>query len=128
MAKKVSIELTDDIDPTHTATETVEFGIDGITYNIDLSEENATKLRDTIRPWIESARQVTRTPRKRLTADPEIAAIRAWAKEQGIPIPPRGRIAKDIVAAYHNRGKDKVAAAIQRQEAKITRQEKENQE
>ncbi|WP_252920646.1 Lsr2 dimerization domain-containing protein, partial [Mycolicibacterium smegmatis] len=37
MAKKVTVTLVDDFDGEATADETVEFGLDGVTYEIDLS-------------------------------------------------------------------------------------------
>lgn len=45
MAKKVTVTLVDDFDGSGAADETVEFGLDGVTYEIDLSTKNATKLR-----------------------------------------------------------------------------------
>ena len=40
MAQKVQVVLIDDLDGGD-ATETVTFGLDGATYEIDLSEQNA---------------------------------------------------------------------------------------
>ena len=40
MAQKVFVSLVDDIDGSE-ADETVEFGLDGVNYEIDLSAENA---------------------------------------------------------------------------------------
>ncbi|HRA46360.1 MAG TPA: Lsr2 family protein, partial [Phycicoccus sp.] len=45
MAKKVTISLVDDIDKSD-AAETVSFSLDGVNYEIDLSSDNAGKLRD----------------------------------------------------------------------------------
>ena len=47
MAQRVHIVLEDDIDGGD-ATETVLFGVDGINYEIDLSDKNASKLRDSL--------------------------------------------------------------------------------
>lgn len=44
MAKKVTVTLVDDFDGSGAADETVEFGLDGVTYEIDLSTKNATKF------------------------------------------------------------------------------------
>ena len=44
MAKQVITLLTDDLDGGE-ADRTVEFGLDGVNYTIDLSEKNAGKLR-----------------------------------------------------------------------------------
>ena len=44
MAQKVQVLLVDDLDGSE-ATETVTFGLDGVSYEIDLSSGNASKLR-----------------------------------------------------------------------------------
>ena len=46
MAKKITITLVDDIDGTSSADETVSFSLDGVSYEIDLSADNAGKLRE----------------------------------------------------------------------------------
>lgn len=58
MAKKVTVTLVDDFDGAGPADETVEFSIDGVSYEIDLSAQNAQKLRDLFTPWIEAGRRV----------------------------------------------------------------------
>ena len=47
MAQRVKIILEDDLDGSP-AEETVTFGLDGVTYEIDLSTDNAAKLRDEL--------------------------------------------------------------------------------
>ena len=58
MAKKVTVTLVDDFDGEGAADETVEFGLDGVTYEIDLSSKNATKLRNDLKKWVEAGRRV----------------------------------------------------------------------
>ena len=58
MAKKVTVTLVDDFDGEGAADETVEFGLDGVTYEIDLSAKNATKLRNDLKQWVEASRRV----------------------------------------------------------------------
>ena len=55
MAKTVIVRLTDDIDGGD-ADETVRFSLDGRSFEIDLSAANASKLRSSLRPYIEKAR------------------------------------------------------------------------
>lgn len=55
MAKKVTVTLVDDFDGSGAADETVEFGLDGVTYEIDLSTKNATKLRGLVFSFISYA-------------------------------------------------------------------------
>ncbi|HUC06189.1 MAG TPA: Lsr2 family protein [Acidimicrobiales bacterium] len=56
MAKTVVVKLTDDIDGGD-AEETVHFSVDGKAYEIDLNEDNASRLRSVLQPFIEKARQ-----------------------------------------------------------------------
>jgi hypothetical protein len=59
MAQKVNIVLVDDMDGSE-AVETVTFGLDGDQYEIDLNTDNATILRDALRPFMETGRVVQR--------------------------------------------------------------------
>ena len=59
MGKSRIVGLVDDIDGT-TATEVVEFGVDGVRYRIALSSVNAEALRRTIAQWAEHGRRRTR--------------------------------------------------------------------
>lgn len=56
MAQTIKIELTDDL-TGGPATETVTFGLDGRTYEIDLSETNAKQLRGALDKYVAKARK-----------------------------------------------------------------------
>lgn len=104
MAKNVSIVITDDIDGSLDA-ETVTFGLDGATYEIDLAEKNRAKLEKAFAPYVEHGRRVIRSRRTDGTGRPgavrvERAAIRVWAREQGLKVSERGRISADIISKY----------------------------
>jgi hypothetical protein len=103
VAQRVVVHMTDDIDGKP-AAETVTFGLDGRSYEIDLSDRNAKALRKAFAPWVASARKVsTRRPRPaRAGTDPQ--AVRAWAASQGIDVAPRGRIAGEVVELYRAAG------------------------
>ena len=58
MAQKVNIVLVDDLDGTE-ASETVTFGLDGTTYEIDLNAKNADALRGALAGYVGHARKVT---------------------------------------------------------------------
>ncbi|MEC9052532.1 MAG: Lsr2 family protein, partial [Actinomycetota bacterium] len=58
MAQKVQIILEDDLDGGE-ADETVSFALDGTSYEIDLNEDNATKLREALATYVGHARKVT---------------------------------------------------------------------
>ncbi|BDD80830.1 Lsr2 family protein [Tsukamurella pulmonis] len=111
MARKVTVTLVDDVDDTQTADETVEFGLDGVTYEIDLSSKNAEKLRSSLEEWVANARRAggrkrgTRSlsaPRGRTPIDrSQSAAIREWARKSGMKVNDRGRISQDVIDAYN---------------------------
>ena len=56
MVKKVLVSLIDDFDGKP-ADETVQFGLDGVSYEIDLSAKNAKKLREHLQPWVNAGRR-----------------------------------------------------------------------
>ncbi len=117
MARQVITSLIDDIDGKP-ASQTIEFGIDGVGYSIDLSDRNADKLRAALHPYIDAGTRVGRvTPSGgRFTAGPrrpsgraglpartsrdQTQAIREWAAKAGHEISNRGRIPARIVEAY----------------------------
>ncbi|BBZ78006.1 nucleoid-associated protein Lsr2 [Mycolicibacterium anyangense] len=110
MAKKVTVTLVDDFDGEGAADETVEFSLDGVSYEIDLSAKNAQKLRNELKPWVEAGRRVggrrrgrSGPPgRGRASIDREqSAAIREWARRNGHKVSTRGRIPADIIDAFH---------------------------
>jgi len=105
MAQKVHVVLVDDLDGGE-AEETVQFGLDGIAYEIDLSSENAKKLRKELGSYAEHARKAggaRRRPRTRTGPGRERSSeIRAWAKERGYKVSERGRIPAAIIAEYES--------------------------
>ncbi len=112
MAQKVTVTLVDDLDGSE-AEETVEFGLDGANYQIDLSEENAERLREALAEYVDHARRSggrKRTgarpagrPARPASADREQnQAIRAWARKQGMKVSDRGRIPSEVIDAYNS--------------------------
>jgi len=108
MARKIVHQLVDDLDGTVLDIgdgETVHFSLDGTSYEIDLTEDNARRLRDALQPFVAAGRRGVRTSArsqtKRTPRNEDTALIRAWAQENGHPVSSRGRIPADIVAAYH---------------------------
>ena len=107
MAREMKVVLTDDIDGSE-AAETVRFGLDQGTYEIELSDENAEKMRAAFAPYIAKARRVAATQRagrpRRSSGGQDgnlNAKIREWAKEQGKQVSERGRISQAIIDEYH---------------------------
>lgn len=105
MAQKVNIVLIDDIDETE-ASETVTFGLDGATYEIDLSDGNAKKLREALAPYVGSGRKITggrrggRPSPSRSSVGPNPKAVRDWARSNGHTVSDRGRVPAEVLAAY----------------------------
>jgi len=106
MVKKVTICLLDDLDGK-AADETVQFVLDGVNYEIDLSETNAKKLRSKLQPWVTAGRRTAGSRRRRgvRSASASIgrtdsAAIREWARTSGHEIARRGRIPVEVIDAY----------------------------
>lgn len=106
MAQKVNITLVDDIDGSD-ADETVTFGLDGTTYEIDLNSDNASALRDALAGYVGNARKVSggrRAPaRKSPAAAPagtSAAEVREWARSNGFEVPDRGRIPANVREAF----------------------------
>jgi hypothetical protein len=115
MARKVQVILSDDLDEGHPADETVNFSLDSTNYEIDLSEQNASKLREAFSRYVQAARKVGRSSdrasgggRSRSTGGggggrmnrEQAGAIRDWARKNGHTVSDRGRIPATIVEAY----------------------------
>lgn len=113
MARRIVHQLVDDIDGDVLdigSGEAVTFSVDGVTYEIDLSEKNAEEFRDKLAPYISAGRRVStgapagrraRGSRRRATAGGrDLAAIRTWAKENGHRVSDRGRVPDAVLQAY----------------------------
>lgn len=111
MAQKVTVSLIDDLDGDR-ADETVEFGLDGKNYEIDLSDANAEKLREALASYVAAARRPGGRRRSGGNAPAAAArrpsidreqnqAIRDWARKRGMKVSDRGRIPADVLDAYH---------------------------
>ncbi|MER5973541.1 Lsr2 family protein [Streptomyces sp. NPDC001922] len=102
MAQRVVVTLSDDIDGGE-AAETVNFGLDGKSYEIDLTEANAEKLRGALAPYVEAGRKRAKSGKAyhRTSVAPDPSAVRAWARSHGMEVPPRGRIPKKVYEAFN---------------------------
>ena len=106
MAQKVQVTLIDDVDGSP-ASETVQFALDGVSYEIDLSEEHASALREPLAARVGHAR---RSGGRRSTgrrgapraggAKNNAAEIREWARANVFEVSERGRISAEVRAAY----------------------------
>jgi Lsr2 len=112
MAKTVIVKLTDDIDGGD-ADETVQFALDGRSYEVDLSAANATKLRDALKPYVEKGRATSAGARRAARPSPAVeetlysqlgsdekSRFRAWAN-----MPTARRISDTRVKSWMAAGK-----------------------
>lgn len=106
MAQKVQVILVDDLDGG-VADETVTFALDGVSYEIDLSNAHAQELRDALATWVGSARKAGRSsgarPARRgrsASGSSRATEIREWARSNGYTVNDRGRISQDVQAAF----------------------------
>jgi hypothetical protein len=116
MAQKVQVILVDDVDGGE-AAETVSFALDGVSYEIDVSEENAEALREALAPWVGHARRVggrsgggrarssssggaSSRSRGGSAGRHDLSDVRAWARENGFQVSDRGRVSSEVIAAY----------------------------
>jgi len=133
MAQKTIVTLVDDLTGEEAEDiTTVEFALDGVTYEIDLDDDNSSKLRDALADYIAAARRTggrranglrrsggggagTGTPRATSPGgyDRETSKqIREWAKGQGFEVSDRGRVPNNVVEAWEaqRKGSDHSAA------------------
>jgi Lsr2 len=110
VARRVEVRLIDDLDGGK-AQETIRFGLDGVSYEIDLSAKNAKQLRSALAQYMDAGSKAGRgsvvtSARGRRAAGPasvdraQNQAIRHWARSKKIELNDRGRIPRHIVEQY----------------------------
>ncbi|MDS0136801.1 MULTISPECIES: histone-like nucleoid-structuring protein Lsr2 [unclassified Amycolatopsis] len=119
MAQRVQVQMVDDLDGSE-ASQTVPFSLDGVTYEIDLSEENASALRDELARYVAAARRIGGRKVRLATGQSLGGAsgsgtdrernrqIREWAQANGYEVAERGRLSSEIIAGFEA---DQAAAA-----------------
>lgn len=108
MAQRVEIVLEDDVDHGP-ASQTVTFALDGVEYEIDLSDENAEKLRADLALWVGHARRSGgrrksggsgRSGGRSESTKANATDVRAWAAENDMQVSSRGRVPTEVREAY----------------------------
>lgn len=99
MARKTRVSLIDDLDGSE-ATTTVTFGLDGVSYEIDLNDAHAEEFRSLLAPWVTAGRRVGGRRRRDSSSAKETRKIRKWALENDIEVSERGRISAAVREAY----------------------------
>ncbi|KAA0093573.1 Lsr2 family protein [Mycolicibacterium sp. P1-18] len=120
MAERIIRQLIDDLDQTEIVDGkggSVEFGLRGTTYTLDLTAANIAKLERALAPFVEAATRASGADPARAASAPakkkrssrrttkrpvtkSTAAVRAWAAENGHDVSPRGRIPAEVSQAY----------------------------
>jgi hypothetical protein len=114
MAQRTTIQLVDDLDGTASNDiRTVTFGLDGVEYEIDLTDDNAENLRKGLADFVATARRTggrvkrglgspasTAPSREGVRSKEQTQAIRDWAKNNGHQVAERGRIPGGVVEAF----------------------------
>jgi hypothetical protein len=105
--------MVDDIDG-EVANQMVPFGLDGVSYEIDLSDSNAAALRDVLARYVAAGRRTggrkvrlaagestkTKTPDTAAAARERSRRIREWANANGYSVSDRGRLPAEVTEAY----------------------------
>ena len=103
MAKTLVEVLVDDLDGTE-AVESVRLGWNGQWRQLELSERNLAALSKAIDRFWDAGRPVkgaVAAPRRRAATGRDPRAIRVWAAENGIAVPARGRIPRELEDRYN---------------------------
>ena len=100
----------DDLDGKSEDATPLTFALEGVTYDIDLTEENAAQLRKALAKFIEVARarnkpkqkvppQEGNSSRPKLDRE-QLAAIRRWGHSNGYEFSDQGRIPNHVMEAF----------------------------
>lgn len=110
MATRTTVIRIDDVDGVELdgSGETVEFALDGVTYEIDLTSANAARLRSSVERYVRHGRRVggrrtTASPGARAVTrtDPEqLKAARRWLRDHGHQVSDRGRLKGELMDLY----------------------------
>jgi Spy/CpxP family protein refolding chaperone len=104
VARRVQVRVFDDIDGSDGAS-TLEFGLEGVSYEIDLTDEHAAQLRELLTPYVSSARRVSAPARRQHgkrsgNGGPDPREVRAWAQSHGKTVSNRGRVPASLIAEF----------------------------
>ena len=109
MATKTVTHYTDDLDGSTDGVNTIKFGLHGTNYEIDLNAKHQEDLEAALEQFIAAGRKAgaaaTSTARRSggsssSSSGGEAKAIRAWAAENNVEVPARGRIPGAVVEQY----------------------------
>lgn len=93
--KRILTIITDDLDGSEDAEE-VEFSVNGTIFRIDLASKNKAAFEAALAPYTSRAQVV-----KKAVVPTRTTRIRSWAKANGYPVQPKGRLPRDLIEAYN---------------------------
>jgi hypothetical protein len=112
MATVTRMYMVDDIDGSKEEVSTVRLAVDKQDFEIDLSAANEARLREKLARFVEAATPVKAQPAARRARKSSAAAqairpdkeqtlaLRKWARDNGYQVSNRGRIPKNVQAAF----------------------------
>lgn len=107
MAQKYLVQLIDDLTQEQIedgAGESVTFGLEGVAYAIDLTDDHAAEFRALLEPYVSAARKgdgAAPAQRTRAAAPKQdLKAVREWASVNGYEVSSRGRVPNEVQQAY----------------------------
>src|SRR5215467_2401561 len=100
---RVDVQLEDDL-TGGPADETIQFSLDGRSYEIDLNSRHAAEFRHRLGPFTEHARPVrsqrSRVTRRSAASRERSRQIRLWAEQSGFALSPHGRLPGNVIQQY----------------------------
>ncbi len=108
MARKTVEKFYSDLSGTEIEgpSPTVAFVFDGVGYEVDLTPSERASFEDAVKPYIAIGRRVGARTRAASSGGsgssggPSAKDVRAWAQEQGLDVPARGRVPASVLDAY----------------------------
>lgn len=109
MAEKITVELVSDLSQKQSdGMERVVWGLDGSTYEIDLTGTEAASLRKALAKYLAASRKKSgstgargrRTSGRRTSSSSDLNSVREWARSNGYQVSDRGRVSNAVMEAY----------------------------
>ena len=122
MARQTIELLIDDLDGSRLGEgegDTVTFALQGSEYSIDLSSQHIDELKEALAKYVAAAQKISGRRTSASTAasrsnngsaksgsaksdKADLAAVRAWARENGHEVSDRGRVSQKVLDAYNS--------------------------
>lgn len=104
MARKTIEKIYSDISGEEVEGDSAtHFSFEGTSYEIDLTPTERDALAKSLAPYVEAARKTrgnSRAKRASAAGASDARAIRAWAAENNVEVPARGRVPAAVIEAY----------------------------